>query len=111
MNGLMSHFRMCTILASIDFPIDQKTTAHPGTQCEIEESFCRNPSPTVLAERGYVGIYIHVEWATPLFFHDRFERDVPPGGLMQGRNDSLFPIQWSAYRCSHAHDLIFFSHF
>src|SRR5687768_11599883 len=111
MDGLMSYLRMSAVLSSIDLPIDQKPTSRPCAECEIKEASCRNASPTVFTNRGYIGVYIHIKWAVPLFLHHRFKRYIPPGRLMQRRNDSLFPIQGPPYGCTHAYYLLFRGYF
>src|SRR5215216_2339403 len=102
---------MSAFLTPIDLPIDQKTSPHSRTEGEIEETSCRGSSPTVLANCGDVGVYINMERAIPFCFHHRFEGNIPPGGLVQGRDNSLFPIQRPTDGCTHAHDLFFRGHF
>src|SRR5688572_1303642 len=102
---------MRSIASPVDFSIDQKATSHPSAEGQIEKAPCRDSFPAVFAHCSDISVHINAEWTMPLGFHDRFERYVPPGRLMQGRDDSFFPIQRTADRCTHACDLILTSHF
>src|SRR5215208_968406 len=84
MDGLMPHFGMCALLPSIDSSVYQKTSSHTCADGQIEKTSGRDAAPTVFADRGNVGIHIHMERTVPLCFHNRFERNISPGRLMQG---------------------------
>src|SRR5215213_2869950 len=102
---------MSTISASIDLPIDEKTASHPGAEGEVEKTLCRNIAPTVFAHGGDIGIYVNLEWAAPLLLHHGFERYLSPSRLVQGRDNSLLPIQRPTNGCPHTYNRMILRHF
>jgi hypothetical protein len=61
----------------------------------------------MVAHSSDIRVYINAECTSPFRFHHRFEGNIPPGRLVQRRDDALFPIQWPAYRRAHSHDFLF----